>query len=216
MYQMKGAFGPELAGPPQQRPPHLHPPPSMHETGMTSGMSPTSPTPSAAKNLSVSPNAADQHRVPSPQEMAIHAQQIMQNALIKRKLEEQKENYRRRHEHEQMRVKAGTESPHLAFTPTVVMKKMAADRRDSDPKPVIPELKVSTSDKVSCNMINQMPPGPPPPQRTSPPNMLTSQQHQMLLMHQHQQQQQQQAQQIQAQQIAAAMQVCSIILKKIV
>ena len=90
----------------------------------------------------------------------------------------------------------------------IVMKKMAADRRDSDPKPVIPELKVSTSDINKCsssNIVNQNIMPPPPPQgRTSPPNMLTSQQHQMLLMHQQQQQ-------IQAQQIAAAMQV---ILKK--
>ena len=81
-------------------------------------------------------------RIPSPQEMAIHAQQIMQNALIRRKLEEQKENFRRRQEHDQQRK--STDSPAFAFTPTVVMKKMAADRRDSDPKPVIPELKVST------------------------------------------------------------------------
>ena len=68
MYQMKGAFSSDLVGPPpqqQQRPPHLHPPPSMHgDPHHTSGMSPTSPTPSAAKNLSVSPNASDQHRVP--------------------------------------------------------------------------------------------------------------------------------------------------------
>ena len=81
------------------------------------------------------------------------------------------------------------------------MKKMAADRRDSDPKPVIPELKVSTSDinKCSSNMVNQI---MPQQNRTSPPNMLTSQQHQMLLLHEQQRQQQ-----IQAQQIAAAMQV---------
>ena len=88
---------------------------------------------------------------------------------------------------------------------------MAADRRDSDPKPVIPELKVSTSDINKCsssNIVNEniMPPPPPPQGRTSPPNMLTSQQHQMLLMHQQQQ--------IQAQQIAAAMQVIFEILKK--
>ena len=155
-----------------------------------SGISPTSPTP--GKTLAVSP-IPGRDRVPSPAEMAVHAQNIMQNALIKRKLEEQKENYRRRQEQDQMRK--ATESPCFAFTPTVVMKKMAADRRDSDPKPVIPELKVSTSDRILGN--NQI-----PLQRTSPgsprmpPNMLSSQQ--MLFMQQ---------QQIRAQQMAAAMQV---------
>lgn len=37
-------------------------------------------------------------RVPSPQELAVHTQSILQNALIKRKLEEQKENFRKRQE----------------------------------------------------------------------------------------------------------------------
>ena len=52
-----------------------------------------------------------------------------------------------------------TDSPSNAFMPTSVMKKMAADRRDSDPKPVIPELKVSQlqqSDKAAAmNMQNR-------------------------------------------------------------
>ena len=158
-----------------------------------SGISPTSPTP--GKNLAVSP-IPGRDRVPSPAEMAVHAQNIMQNALIKRKLEEQKENYRRRQEQDQMRK--ATESPCFAFTPTVVMKKMAADRRDSDPKPVIPELKVSTSDRILGN--NQI-----PLQRTSPgsprmpPNLQNfANSQQMLFMQQ---------QQIRAQQMAAAMQV---------
>ena len=38
------------------------------------------------------------HNSPLSQELVYHTQQIMQNALIKRKLEEQKENYRRRQE----------------------------------------------------------------------------------------------------------------------
>ena len=75
----------------------------------------------------------------------------MQNALIKRKLEEQKENYRRRQEGQILQQEStkvrGTDSP-LAFTPTAVMKKIAADRRDSDPNSLVgkipvPELKVS-------------------------------------------------------------------------
>ena len=51
------------------------------------------------------------------------------------------------------------------FTPTVVMKKMAADRRDSDPKPLIPELKVSEAAKRTSPMqpMGGMPAGPPAP-----------------------------------------------------
>ena len=135
-----------------------------HFLNVQDSMSPTSPTPpvnskgsggggGGGGNLAVSPMPA-RERIPSPQEMAIHAQQIMQNALIRRKLEEQKENFRRRQEHDQQRK--STDSPAFAFTPTVVMKKMAADRRDSDPKPVIPELKVSTQqpEKACATTMN--------------------------------------------------------------
>ena len=48
----------------------------------------------SGSSLSVSPAPQQPQRIPSPQELVFHAQQIMQNALIKRKLEEQKENYR--------------------------------------------------------------------------------------------------------------------------
>ena len=34
-------------------------------------------------------------------------------------------------------------SPLLAFTPTSVMRKNAAERKDSDPRPGVPELKIS-------------------------------------------------------------------------
>ena len=200
-YQLKGYFGPQYAAvPPQPQMAHLglhsghHL--SQHSGGgpESSGISPTSPTP--GNTLAVSP-IPGRDRVPSPQEIAIHAQQIMQNALIKRKLEEQKENYRRRQEQDQLRKT--TDSPSLAFTPTVVMKKMAADRRDSDPKPVIPELKVSTSsDKIAAQSLvggglNPMPP------RTSPGSP------RMGMVHSQQQQQQLlfMQQQIRAQQLAA-------------
>ena len=67
----------------------------------------------------------------------------------------------RRQEQDQLRK--GTDSP--LFTPTVVMKKMAADRRDSDPKPLIPELKVSEAAKRTSPMqpMGGMPTGPPAP-----------------------------------------------------
>lgn len=40
-------------------------------------------------------------RIPSPRELQYHTQSIMQNALIRKKLEEQRENYRKRQEQEQ-------------------------------------------------------------------------------------------------------------------
>lgn len=105
--------------------------------------------------LSVSPGPGQHQRVPSPQELVLHTQNIMQNALIRRKLEEQKENYRRRQDQNTgtFRERSSSDSKGngngnpcgdspQAFTPLSVMKKMAADRRDSDPK-VIPELKLS-------------------------------------------------------------------------
>ena len=108
----------------------------------------------SSNNLAVSPTGGGPQRVPSPQELVYHAQQIMQNALIRRKLEEQKENYRRRVQ-DGVRDRsnsdprrAAADSPMqmnstTAFTPTAVMKKFAAERRDSDPRPQIPELRLN-------------------------------------------------------------------------
>ena len=56
---------------------------------------------------------------------------------------------------------SGASAP-LAFTPTAVMKKMAAERRDSDPRiqlpsggQVIPELRVSQGDPQSQEQQQQ-------------------------------------------------------------
>ncbi len=40
-------------------------------------------------------------RIPSPRELQFHTQSIMQSALIKKKLEEQRENFRKRQEMQQ-------------------------------------------------------------------------------------------------------------------
>ena len=85
--------------------------------------------------------AAASGRVPSPQELMVHTQQIMQNALIKRKLKEQEDSYRKRQQQQSDQKqesrdasatttmdKSSPSPSSLAFTPTVVMKKMAADR----------------------------------------------------------------------------------------
>ena len=139
----------------QQSQNQLHIPPGANSLGVRQVGS--------RNTLSVSPGPGPHQRVPSPQELVLHTQQIMHNALIKRKLEEQKENYRRRLDHQNsgpFRERSNSdsqdtgngntcgESP-FAFTPMSVMKKMAADRRDSDPKVIsVPELKLSqaTSD----------------------------------------------------------------------
>ena len=87
-----------------------------------------------------------QHRVPSPREIVMHAQSIMQSALIKKKLEEQRENFRKRQDQQQQqqqqqqqvqqRASSPVNSPAkqtmsptpLAFTPTSVLRKMTADK----------------------------------------------------------------------------------------
>merc|ERR1719481_439823 len=111
---------------------------------------PVGPVPApgvGAGHLCVSP--VPQARVPSPQEMTVLTQHIMQQALIKRKLEEQKENFRRRQgdiEAPSSTIPSSVPQPPnvasssiptsgspLAFIPTSVMRKSAPERRDSDP-----------------------------------------------------------------------------------
>jgi len=119
-----------------------HPPPPAH-----SRVSPLMFGMGATNHLAVSPTPGAQ-RVPSPQEMTKLTQQILQQALIKKKLEEQRENYRKKQEDdggkEPLRKTESAGSPLLAFTPTSVMRKTAAERKDSDPKVQVPELKIST------------------------------------------------------------------------
>lgn len=87
-------------------------------------------------------------RIPSPRELQVHTQNILQRALIKKKLEEQQENYRKKQEMQlQQRgpspsvnnnnnnsggsVNKSISSPTpLAFTPTSVLRKMTADKED--------------------------------------------------------------------------------------
>jgi len=116
-------------------------------------------------------------------------QHIMQQALIKRKLEEQKENFRRRQGDEgpphsqpastQSEVMVGpplakampqatvaNPSP-LSFTPTSVMRKTAAERKDSDPRIHVPELKVTSQKEGSMTSPSEpsAPQCPPSPGR---------------------------------------------------
>ena len=57
--------------------------------------------------------------------------------------------------------------PTLAFTPTSVMRKTAAERRDSDPRPTVPELKVTPGKDESLDTtpgsmygLDKTPPSP--------------------------------------------------------
>lgn len=80
------------------------------------------------------------HRAPSPRDLIMNPQSMMQNALIKNKLEEQRESYRKRQEHQQQqqqqRIASPINSPSkqimsptpLAFTPTSVLRKMTAEK----------------------------------------------------------------------------------------
>ncbi|KAL3195562.1 hypothetical protein MRX96_045613 [Rhipicephalus microplus] len=86
-------------------------------------------------------------RVPSPQELAVHTQSILQTALLKKILEDQKqkENLRKQQEAQRTRSPTATQgsamnrgsspskglSPTMAaFTPTSVMRKMHMERQD--------------------------------------------------------------------------------------
>ena len=166
------------------------------------------------KQLSVQATSPVQQRIPSPQELTIHAQQIMQNALIKRKLEEQKENYRKRNENNgggdrSNSVGRSVASPaplaqaaptNFAFTPLSVMKKQAAERRDSDPKPQIPELRINQQSEGEAAVAGILAPQLQQQHRVSPLQQQQQQQQQPVpLPHPHllmQQQQQQQHHQI--------------------
>ncbi|XP_012166456.1 eukaryotic translation initiation factor 4E transporter isoform X9 [Bombus terrestris] len=108
-------------------------------------------------------NNVMQHRVPSPREIVMHAQSIMQSALIKKKLEEQRENFRKRQDQQQQqqqqqaqqRASSPVNSPAkqtmsptpLAFTPTSVLRKMTADKEpegnSSDPSKMTAQSQTS-------------------------------------------------------------------------
>ncbi|XP_059487489.1 eukaryotic translation initiation factor 4E transporter-like isoform X2 [Neocloeon triangulifer] len=91
----------------------------------------TSPVPPMQSSSLTVQHSGIPHRVPSPHELILHTRQIMQNALLKKKLEEQSENYHRKQERQRAmspaNVKPSSSSP-LAFTPTSVLRKMTAEK----------------------------------------------------------------------------------------
>ncbi|CAL1278183.1 unnamed protein product [Larinioides sclopetarius] len=127
-----------------QQPPALsHAPAPIHPAALVQAMAQNSASPNT---LQVQ-NPVVLQRVPSPQELAVHTQSILQNALIKRKLEEQKENFRKRQEAQRSTspaastttaVKNGVSpsplkglSPTIAFTPTSVMRKIQSEKTEN-------------------------------------------------------------------------------------
>lgn len=91
-------------------------------------------------------------RIPSPRELQVHTQNILQRALIKKKLEEQQENYRKKQEMQRGQSPSNNASQTpaknvpsptpLAFTPTSVLRKMTAEKEEGK------ENKVNTESKV--------------------------------------------------------------------
>lgn len=80
--------------------------------------------------LSPLPHQGVPVRIPSPRELAVHTQSIMQSALIKKKLEEQRENSRRHHQLQQPK-----QPTPISFTPTSVLRKMTAEKESDAPSP---------------------------------------------------------------------------------
>lgn len=129
-----------------QQPPALsHAPAPIHPAALVQAMAQTSASPNT---LQVQ-NPVVLQRVPSPQELAVHTQSILQNALIKRKLEEQKENFRKRQEAQRSSSPVSTSkngigtsplkglSPTIAFTPTSVMRKIQSEKTESKEQKII-------------------------------------------------------------------------------
>ncbi|KAL1453569.1 hypothetical protein WDU94_009900, partial [Cyamophila willieti] len=88
-----------------------------------------------------------QQRIPSPNQLAAHTQAILQNAILKKKLQEQKETLRKRQEQQFMQrssspspqpnaheLRPSQSSPNVinAFTPTSVLRKMTAHPHPHD------------------------------------------------------------------------------------
>ncbi|CAH1260988.1 unnamed protein product [Diabrotica balteata] len=108
-------------------------------------------------------------RIPSPRELQVHTQNILQRALIKKKLEEQQENYRKKQELQrgqspsnglnQAPTKNVTSPTPLAFTPTSVLRKMTAEKDEGK------ENKVNIEGKIPPGRpLTGMRPQPPQPQ----------------------------------------------------
>lgn len=142
----------------QQPPMHLSAPSPIHPSQSGSlSQSPTNQPSSTNTTASIRPPSVP--RVPSPQELVMHTQAILQNALIKKQLEDQKERFYKK---QQERVKSPNPNPagvqlqqlpqsrpevlssappaasmtpvSVAFTPTSVIRKMHSEKASEKEK----------------------------------------------------------------------------------
>jgi translation initiation factor 4E transporter len=88
-------------------------------------------------------------RIPSPRELQYHTQSIMQNALIRKKLEEQRENFRKRQEQEKQEI--AKKSQH-EITPT-----STADASNEQQHNANTTIAPSQQEEASKNPIDSSP-----------------------------------------------------------
>ncbi|KAK7087352.1 eukaryotic translation initiation factor 4E transporter-like isoform X2 [Littorina saxatilis] len=127
----------------QQPPMHLSAPSPVHPVQLSPIVAGQSMSPNTLTTTSGMRSPVMQ-RVPSPQELVAHTQAILQTALIKRKLEDQKERYLKKQQERdkcsiQLSRSEALSTPTtsttsqakpatMAFTPTSVIRKMHSDR----------------------------------------------------------------------------------------
>lgn len=106
--------------------------------------------------LSPLPNGMPQ-RIPSPRELQYHTQSIMQNALIRKKLEEQRENYRKRQEQQQQQqqhqqqIRNPSEASTVSSTTSTMTTTTASN---TGPAAAVPSQGGTHSLNNACNTTN--------------------------------------------------------------
>lgn len=109
-------------------------------------------------------------RIPSPRELQYHTQSIMQNALIRKKLEEQRENYRKRQEQEkqenakknQQEVTSSASSSEISDSSTIATTSAPASSQQSDDKAQQQELSPDRKKTAPIIQIQQRQHAPSP------------------------------------------------------
>ncbi|XP_046582774.1 LOW QUALITY PROTEIN: eukaryotic translation initiation factor 4E transporter-like [Haliotis rubra] len=135
----------------QQPPMHLSAPSPIHPAQLARSLASHPLTANTLTTASANIRPQSVARVPSPQELIAHTQAIMQSALIKKQLEDQKERFLKKQQ-ERARspnqnranpspmpttptaVSQGKSTMSAAFTPTSVIRKMHSDRASEKEK----------------------------------------------------------------------------------
>ena len=85
-------------------------------------------------------------RIPSPRELQYHTQSIMQNALIRKKLEEQRENFRKRQEQEKQEIAKKSQHDITSTSP--------ADTSNEQQNTIITTIAPSQQEEATKNPID--------------------------------------------------------------